>query len=298
MNTSANFQELLLPKFRKIFFDSYDELPEQFSDVYEVKKSTKAREYDFHMAGTGLWEEKVPGANIEQEDMAKGDEVSYVHKAYAKMIQIEREFSDDEQYGVIEKLPRQLGIGGRATVEITAASVLNNAFTTTGYDGVPLFSASHPIIKGGTASNLLPASALNDTNLKTAITAMRTQMVTEEGLKMQARARKLVVNPSLEFTAITLLQSAGVVGSANNDTNAIRLKGGLTPVVMDYLTDDNAWMLLDPNVAQLLFFWRVKPEFKQSENFDGMVAKYRGYLRFSVGYSDWRGILGNAGADA
>ena len=294
MNTSANFQELLEPKFREIFFDAYDEIPEQFSDVFQVKTSKKAKEYDFHMAGTGLWDVKNPGQNINEEDMAKGDEVSYVHTAYAKMIQVEREFSDDDMYGVVEKLPRQLGIGGRATVETTAAAILNNAFSVNGYDGVPLFSDSHPLIKGGVADNLMTASALNDTNLKTGITMMRTNMKTEEGLKMQARAKKLVVSPDLEFTAMTLLQSAGVVGSANNDTNV--LKGRLSPVVLDYLTDTNAWFLMDPAIAQLIFFWRVKPEFKQSENFDGMVAKYRGYLRFSVGYSDWRGIIGNAGA--
>ena len=294
MQTSANFQELLEPKFREIFFDAYDELPEQYSDVFQVKSSKKAREYDFHMAGTGLWDVKNPGQNINEEDMAKGSEVSYVHTSYAKMIQVEREFSDDELYGVVEKLPRQLGIGGRATVEITAAAILNNAFAVNGYDGVPLFSDSHPLIKGGVADNLMTAGALNDTNLKAGITMMRTEMKTEEGLKMQARAKKLVIPPELEFTALTLLQSTGVVGSANNDTNVI--KGRLSPVVMDYLTDDNAWFLIDPSIAQLIFFWRVKPEFKQSENFDGMVAKYRGYLRFSVGYSDWRGIIGNAGA--
>lgn len=294
MQTSANFQELLEPKFREVFFDAYDELPEQFSDVFQVKKSNKAKEYDYHMAGTGLWTEKVPGGNFDEEDMAAGDEVSYVHKSYGKMIQVEREFADDELYGIVEKLPRQLGIGGRATVEMTAAAILNNAFGVNGYDGVPLFSNSHPLIKGGTADNLMDSSALNDTNLKTGITMMRTAMKTEEGLKMQARAKKLVINPELEFTALTLLQSTGVVGSGNNDTNV--LKNRVSPIVMDYLTDDNAWFLMDPSLAQLIFFWRVKPEFKQAQNFDNMVAKYRGYLRFSVGYSDWRGILGNAGA--
>jgi phage major head subunit gpT-like protein len=294
MNAAGNFQELLEPKFREVFFDAYDELPEQFPDLFQVKTSKKAKEYDFHMAGTGKWDKKLPGQNINEEDMAKGDEVSYVHVAYAKMIQVEREFADDDLYGIVEKLPRQLGIGGRATVEDTAAAVLNNAFSTNGYDGVPLFSDSHPIIKGGLGDNLMSASALNDANLKTGITMMRTNMKTEEGLKMQARAKKLVVSPDLEFTAMTLLQSTGVVGSANNDTNVLR--GRLTPVVLDYLTDTNAWFLVDPNLCQLIFFWRVKPEFGKAENFDGMIAKYRGYLRFSCGYSDWRGIIGNAGA--
>ena len=33
---SANFQALLEPKFRKIFFEAYSEIPEQYSKVFNV----------------------------------------------------------------------------------------------------------------------------------------------------------------------------------------------------------------------------------------------------------------------
>ncbi|MCU7521933.1 MAG: hypothetical protein HF312_17090 [Ignavibacteria bacterium] len=293
MLTSGNFQQLLEPKFRKIFFDTYDEIPEQYSDIFNVNKSKKAKEYDYHVSGTGEWEEKAPGGPIGEEDIEHGLEVSYVHKAYAKTISIERELADDELYGVMDKLPKKLARGGRATVEKTAAAILNNAFTVDGYDDEPLFSDAHPLLKGGTADNLMAPGALSDANLKLGLTQMRTNMVTEEGLKMQAKAKKLVIPPDLEFTALTILHSAGQSGTPNNDVNT--LKGKLTPVVLDYLTDTNAWFLEDPVLNELNFFWRVKPEFKGTENFDNMVAKYRGYLRFSCGYSDWRGWIGNAG---
>jgi phage major head subunit gpT-like protein len=293
MLTSGNFQQLLEPKFRKIFFQAYDELPEQFSDVYNVGKSKKAKEYDYHVSGTGMWDEKVPGGPINEEGVEHGLEVTYIHKAYAKMITIERELVDDDQYSVIEKIPRQTGRGARATVETFAAAIFNNGFSVNGYDSVPLFSASHPLLKGGTHSNTLGAVALNDGNLKLGIQAMHKQ-VTEEGLLMQAKPSQLVIPSDLEFTALTLLQSAGLVGSPNNDKNV--LKNRLKPIVLDYLTDTNAWFLRDPSLSETNFFWRVKPEFKSTENFDNMVAKYRGYLRFSCGYSDWRGWVGSSGA--
>lgn len=293
MLTSGNFQKLLEPKFRKIFFDAYDEKPEQFSDVFNVKTSKKAKEYDYHVSGTGLWDEKVPGGPINEEGIESGLEVTYVHKSYAKMITVERELIDDDQYSVIEKVPRQAGRGGRATVEMTAAAIFNNGFSVNGYDAVPLFSASHPLLKGGVVSNTLGAVALNDANLKAGMLAMSNQL-TEEGLKMQAKASQLVIPSDLEFTALNLLQASGLTNSPNNDINT--LKGRLKPVVMDYLTDTNAWFLRDPSLSETNFFWRVKPEFKSTENFDNMVAKYRGYLRFSVGYSDWRGWVGSSGA--
>lgn len=294
MNTSSNFQALLEPKFRKIFFATYDEKPEQFSKVFNVLSSKHAKEYDSHVAGTGLWDVKIPGGTISEEDMALGSEVTYVHTSYAKMIQIEREFADDEMYGVVEKLPKTLARGGRATVESVAASILNNAFTVNGYDGVPLVSASHPLIKGGVSSNKMTTDApLSAAALALGITQYKTDILTEEGLKMQAHPSKLVISPDNEFNAAVILNSANVPGSDYNDVNVV--KGKVTPVVLDYLTSSTAWFLIDDSLNELNFFWRVKPEFKGAENFDNMVAKYRGYLRFSCGYSDWRGILGNDG---
>ena len=33
---------------------------------------------------------------------------------------------------------------------------------------------------------------------------------------------------------------------------------------------------------ELNFFWRIRPEFKWQEDFDTFVAKYRGYMRYSI----------------
>ena len=93
---------------------------------------------------------------------------------------------------------------------------------------------------------------------------------------------------------MTILRSAQTAGNDYNDRNVIQNSLGVT--VMDYLDDADAWFLRDSRLSETNFFWRVKPEFKSTEVFDTMVAKYRGYCRFSVGYSDWRGWVGNPGA--
>ena len=71
-------------------------------------------------------------------------------------------------------------------------------------------------------------------------------------------------------------------------------------VVLDYLGataggNDKCWFLQDGNRHELNFFWRVKPEFKNEEDFDTFVSKYRGYMRYSLGFSDWRGMVGSTG---
>ena len=290
---AANFQALLEPKFRKLFFEAYSEIPEQYSKIFNVKKSTKAKEYDYHVSGTGKWAEKSPSGPIEEDTINHGQEVTYIHKAYAKMISVERELVDDDQYSVIDKLPKGLGQGCRVTVEETAISIINNGFSTNGYDAVPLFSNSHPLLRGGTADNLMTAADLSDASLKLGLTQMRTQTLTQEGFKMQASAKQLIVAPDNEFTALTILKSAQVAGGQLNDRNVIQDHLGV--VVLDYLDDADAWFLRDPRLSETNFFWRVKPEFKSHEVFDNLVAKYRGYARFSVGYSDWRGWVGNPG---
>ena len=297
--SSMNFQALLEPRLRKVFFSAYDEKKEEYREVFHVADSKKAKETDQHVTGLGIWEEKSESGPISYAEIGMGDEVTYVHKEYAKGIQVPRRLVDDEMYDVIDKLPRELARGGRALVEITAANVLNEGFTKNGYDGVPLFSDAHPL-KGKDKKD--PAKVGDNyldleldgqgKALEEAIKLLQAQ-VDDNGLKIQAKADTLIVPTDLEFTALRLLNSTLQAGTPNNDVNV--LKGKLKPVVLSYLENPKAFFVADSTLHQLWFFWRVKPEFKGEENFDTMVAKYRGYLRFSVGYSDWRGIVGSEG---
>lgn len=293
MHTSDNFALLLEPRFRKIFYDSYAEIPPQYPDIFNMKTSKKAAEHDYRVSGTGKWTVKEPGAPIDEDHADTGAEANYTHTSYAKMITIERELADDEMYGVMDKLPKQLGRGGRELVEEVAADVLNNSFTVNGYDDVPLISDSHTTISGATIDNKMTAAALADATLKTGLTQMRKAFRTEAGLHMQARARKIITGPDLDWTVATLLESVQVAGSDYNDKNVLPK---LRHVSMDYIDSTTAWWLMDPNLNELNFFWRVKPEFARTQVFDNMIAKYRGYLRFSCGYSDYKGWIGNQGA--
>lgn len=289
--SSSNFGLLLEPGLRKIFFESYDEVPEQYSDVFQIKTSKKAKEEDYHIAGVSTWEEKESMGPIPYETIEPGLTASYIHKEYAKGLQVERKFIDDEMYDQIEKLPKSIARKGRATVEILAAAVLNNSFSVTGYDGVALISDSHPLTKSSSlGDNSLGTTALDTAGL-TAGTLLMRKTVDETGIIIGARAKKLVVPADLEFTAAVLLQSAQKPGSDYNDQNIY--KGKFDLKVLDYLTDANAWWLIDPELAELIFWWRIRPEFNRDKNFDTMIAKFIGYLRFSCGYSNWRGIVGS-----
>ena len=304
----VNFGKLLEPGLRKLFYETFDEVPEQYSKIFKVHNSKKAREVDYGLGAMPLWSEfgtainaNLTGAPVTTNEMPSvnyvtipaGLERVYVHKEFAQGFQVERKMVDDEQYGVINKMPKDLARAGRYKVEMDAASVLNKGFEGTGYDQKPLFAKDHPLLKGGgaTCSNLIEGE-LNVENLKKAIIAMR-NFKDEAGKKVVYKADTLIVPPALEFKAIELLNSINQADSELNNVNS--LKGKLKIVVLDFLESDTAWFVMDSARHELNFFWRVRPEFKQAEDFDTLVAKYRGYMRYSCGYSDYRGIVGSKG---
>lgn len=295
---SDNFGKLLAPGLRKIFFETYAEVPEQFSKVYKVNTSKMAKEIDYGLGAFGDWTERSSGLDtVAYDTLSPGLEREYVHKAFTKGFMIERELYDDEQYRQINKFPAAMARAGRAFVEKEAASLLHGAFTTNGYDNKPLIANNHTLVDStGTGDNLI-TGALSDTNLKLALQCMR-ETVDEAGNLINSSAKKLIVPPALEYEAKELINSTQKAGTTANDVNTI--KGALEVVVYDYLGvaaggSDTAWFLIDPSLCELNFFWRIKPEFKWDEDFDTFVAKYRGYMRFSYGYSDWRGIVGSTG---
>jgi phage major head subunit gpT-like protein len=295
---SGNYGRLLEPGLRKIFLETYNEKPEQFSKILNVLSSQKAIETDLRMGGFSMWNEKGSLDGVEYEDATTTDTVLYKHVTFAKGFQVEKEMVDDEQYQIINKMPKALARAARATIETKAADLFNKAFdaSPSNYKGEALIQ-NHVRLDGGTTTNLA-SGALNEANLETALKLAHEQ-VDERGLKIQMNPDILIVPRALEYTAIKLMDSTlsttpgGAGAFAKNDINAIR--GRLKVVVLDYLTSSTNWFIADSQVHQLNWFWREKLSFKNDTDFDTDVAKYKGRMRFSYGWSDHRGIIGSTG---
>lgn len=306
-HVSENFSKLLYPGLRKVFFESYDEIPEQFSKVYNVETSTSATETDYGLGAFGDWEERTSEVdNVAYAKIATSGEVTYKHKAFTKGFMIGRELYEDEKYGQMKKMAKALARAGRAKVEKDAVQPFLKGFkgdsgTIVGRDGKALFSDDHPLANSEKTCSNLMTGELNEANLKKAIKMMGEQL-DEAGNLIQMKATKLIIPPALEDTARRLLHSTQLPGTNLNDTNEY-LKDSMQIVVLDYLSataggSDTVWFLQDGNRHEMNFFWRVKPEFKNADDFDTFVAKYRGYMRYSMGFSDWRGMVGSKGLGA
>lgn len=291
----ANFGDLLEPGLRKIFDDKYSEIPEVFPQIFHVNSSSVDVERDSAVTGFGLLNQTAEGAAIQYEDPVQMYDVSYVHLKYTKGFKVSEELVEDDRYNVIRKKPAALARSCRRTAENLASQVFNNAFSSgAGGDGKYLCSVGHLRADGGTAQSNASGSGitLTETNLNTALLAMRGQL-DDKGMKIGVKASLLLVPPELEKQAQILTNSQLRPGTADNDFNYY--KGIVDVVSWDWLSSSTAWFLIDRDVHQLEWFWRVRPEFKQDNSFDTGMALFKARMRCSRGWSDWRGVWGSKG---
>ena len=167
--------------------------------------------------------------------------------------------------------------------------------STNGGDGVALLSTAHPHSPADTNNTQANEGtlALTIDNLDTTRQAMR-NFTDDAGQLLGINPDMLLVPPELERTATQLVSERAIYepGSAQYDVNMF--SGRFRPVVWNRLTDANAWFLIDSTLMKqhLIWQWRIRPEFSQAEDFDGLTAKYRGYMRYGIGWTDWRWIFG------
>lgn len=300
--TRTNFANLLTPIHKKIFFDSYNEVPMVYKKIFKTEKmNAKTQSYP-HLGAFGLWQQNTEGSKFNHDKFDQGNVASFEAKRFDKAYQLTWELVQDDLYNVTKGIgkggsARGLGRGLRATEETTTAGVISGGFSNIGYDGVALFSNAHPLINSlSTCSNLI-VGALTDENLKKAMTLMR-QQKDEAGIVISASAKQLVVCPELEFTAKAIVHSILQSGTNNNDINTIP---NISVVVWDYLSDPTGatrpWFIQDPSFDNLLFLRREEPIFGSEKIFDQMDYNMYGYTRFDVGYCDWRGLVGSTGVN-
>lgn len=294
------FGQLLTPIHKKIFFDSYNEVPLKYKKMFKVEKMTKKDQTYPHLGAFGLWEQNQEGENFKEDNFSQGNVASFEAKRYDKSYIVTWELMQDDQYNVFRGIgkggsAKGLGRSLRATEETDTANVILNGFSNVGYDGRALFASDHPLIDSTRKVSNIIIGGLTDANLKGALTLMRGQ-TDEAGIVISASAKQLVVCPALEFTAKAIVNSILQSGTDYNDVNTVP---NLEVVVWDYLNDPTGemtpWFIQDTSLDNLLFLRREEPWF-DSERIQARVD-YRmfGYTRYDTGYCDWRGLVGSKG---
>lgn len=283
----------------QMFQDGLTSWGEEYSKVFNVLSSTKQSEKDSYESGFGMMPEKAEGVAATYDVIYPGISETYTHKTYALGYELTEEAIEDNLRTpeTFNKLPTALNRSAIETIEVTAANIYNNGFSTTGFDGVVLFSTSHPTLDGSTQSNRPTVHAdLSVTSLTAGLTAIE-KFVDERGLKRPTKAVLLIVAVDNWNVAEELLGSEYKPYVANNEVNALQKKD-LQYFVYHYLTDTDAWFLqAEKGNHMLKFFWRVKlGKLRRGTDFDSTNLKHLARMRFSVGYSHYMGTYGTEGA--
>ena len=295
INLSA-IKDLLLPGLRGIE-GKYEMIPSQYDKIFTAFDSKMALERTAELRFLGLAQLKTEGGQT-AFDNSSGERYVYnqEHNEIGLGYAITRKAIDDNLYKT-QFHPSNLGLieSFHQTKEIYGANVLNTATTynaPVGGDGVALCATNHPI-DGGTIGNRPSTDVdLNEATMLNGMISIRTNFRDQAGLKIFARARKLIVPPQLEPVAIRLTKTELRPGTADNDVNAIlSTAGGLAEgyMVNDFLTSQYAWFMLT-NIAGLAYMKRIAFETDMQVDFvtDNLLVK--AYERYSLSYFNWRAI--------
>ena len=299
----AQLLKELLPGLNALFGMEYARYGEEHKEIYETETSERSFEEETKLSGFSAAPVKNEGSAIAYDNAQEAWTARYNHETIALGFSLTEEAIEDNLYDSLSaRYTKALARAMAYTKQVKAAAVLNNGFTNSapyyGGDGVPLFSASHPLITGGTNSNIPTTPAdLNETSLEAAVIQI-SLWTDERGLLIASKPKKLVVPPSLMFVATRLLETELRVGTADNDINALKNNGSIPDgyCVNHFLTDTNAWFLTTDVPNGMKHFVRTPLSQSMDGDFDTGNVRYKSRERYSFGWSDPLGMFGSIGA--
>jgi hypothetical protein len=251
------------------------------------------------LSGFGEAPVKAEGSGVAFDQAQEVYTARYTHETVALAFSLTEEAVEDNLYDRLSaRYTKALARSMATTKQIKAASILNNAFTTSiGGDGKPLCATDHPTLGGPDLANELAVAAdLSEASLEQALIDIAA-FTDERGLKIAVQGTKLIIPKELQFTADRIMKSTLRVGTADNDINAVR-NMGMVPQgykVNHYLTDPDAWFIMTDAPNGMKMFNRVAIKTGFEGDFDTGNVRYKARERYSFGFSDPRGIFGSPG---
>lgn len=299
--TRAQFAKQLVPGLNAIFGTAYKSIDNEHTPLFDIERSDRSFEEEVLMTGFGTAPVKSEGDQVFFDTASEAWTSRFTHETVAMAFAITEEAIEDNLYGTTGKM--KANAMGRAMAnakQVKAANVYNNGFNTSslyaGGDGKPLFASDHPTLAAGTQSNKV-SSDLSETALEAALINISLTK-DDRGLLIGARAVSLHIPPQLQFVAHRILFSDLRVGTADNDTNAMKDMGLFSKGynVNHRFTDTNGWFIRTdvPNGTKM--FIRAPLATKDDVDFLTGNMRYKARERYSFGWSDWRQWYGSSGS--
>ena len=297
-HTSTNFGDVLDPRFQRIFHEQYPQLSDMLPILFTFPPDNGRADMRFSQVGAYQNWSQFTGT-VGYQSANQGFDTTLTHLEFASGIQVERKLFDDDQYQIMDQRPAGLATAAQRTRQTHGARILNNAFSVdtlfyNNSEGVAMCSDSHTTTSGASTASGFD----NQTVAALSATALSAARIQHVGLR-DDQANRIMISPDEIWIppdryeeAFEIVASMGKVDTANNNRNVH--EGAYTIYEWNYLTDANNWFLGDSALRAQMVYWvdRVPIEFAFAEDLDTIIAKWRGYMRYSNGHTDWRWVVG------
>lgn len=270
----------------------------EYTNIFEMKGSSKAYELDVSMSPTGMATLK-PEGGATTYDAEKQDWItSYQPKVYSLGTIITMEAQMHNLYrDLVSKAGKILKRSLVHTDEQLAANVINNAYTagaTAIGDGLAIFSTAHLLGKGGTFSNrftsFTPLSRVAIEDATIAIEDFRDGA----GLLVDARVSKLHIPRQLRHISTRIDKSAFEPNSANTAT--VNPVSGIFPGgihINHRFTSNQNWFIQTDVDDGFKIFDLMKYTFSQDNDFGTENFRTKGMFYKSYGLTSPRACWGS-----
>lgn len=265
--------------FHILFLASMATVTTVYSDLCEQVDSTGA--LDTYIIDGGLPQiREWIGERVRQN--VKSWNVTVRNREWEGTLAVPRTAVRDDRLGFYANKPAQLGIAAARAPDELLQQVIVDGFTINGYDGVPFFSASHPLAGGATQSNIITGlGGLSAANFETAFTRLR--LMKDYGGKLirpmsMGGKVTLYVAGNLESTARSiLLTMVNASGASNPNYGRAELK------VFDLLPD-GYWLLCITGapVRPFIYQLREKPQFVARDQPDDDIVWNRNEIEYGA----------------
>ena len=293
----AQLVKELEPGLNALFGLEYKQYADEWSEIFETETSDRAFEEEVMLAGFSNAAVKPEGQGVTFDDAQETFTARYTNETIALAFAITEEAIEDNLYDrLASRYTKALARSMASTKNIKGAAVLNNAFNATfaGGDTKALCATDHPTLAGSFSNELSTPAELNETSLEQSLIDIAA-FTDERGLKIAAQGVKLIIPSALQFTADRLMNSAGRVGTADNDINAIRNMGMIPQgyTINHYLTSAKKFFIKTDVPNGLKHFNRSPIKTSMEGDFDTGNVRYKARERYVFGFSDPRGIFGS-----
>jgi len=227
---SGNNPSLVKTAIDKVFYPEFDY--EDEPGIANAKNSVLFMQDTTQLAaviteeysGVGEWESHDEEEERKLTTVRTGNQKTHNVANYKKTVKFPVEFFEDEKFGIVNRVIKDIAMRGRTTQDKKALSIYPDGLSgaATSSDGAALFSNSHTALGSGNTIDNLETGSLTPANLETLIRVLLEQQAQDGDLGGHV-AKGLLVPPILFPDALEITKSELKSGTGNNDLNYFSL---------------------------------------------------------------------------